>query len=249
MAKPPDSRVIVVALTPNGDTQRVLATAIRIATAESASVMAVFLNDTDLVRAAALPFTQSTGAFSGSRIALDEAAVVRGQQLAMQEAERRVGESMRAASIPYSFEAVDARGADGLHAVRSRADIVILDDPGYPAGSLMARLRRAVPVPAQRQRPVAVLLCGDQSDARLLAMAARQGVPLLIVAAGIARVGTDTGCTVVCLENRNATARDIASVIAGHEVIMVIASRDRARDVADIESLPARSGAPLVLVG
>ena len=99
--------------------------ALRLAVAMQAEVAGVFVEDTDLMRLAALPFTQETGLVSGAQRPLLPADVESTLRRRAEQARRSLADLAGASQVRWSFRVTRGKMLLEVLAAVDRADVVV----------------------------------------------------------------------------------------------------------------------------
>jgi hypothetical protein len=97
-----------------GTRQREVAAAAAFAERLGAELLGLFVEDTDLLRFAALPFAQQIGFASAARLKLDVGAMERAMRGLADEAERMLASTAQLSAIPWTFRVVRGAAAQEL---------------------------------------------------------------------------------------------------------------------------------------
>lgn len=184
---------VVVAVDDAAMARDAVDTAVRIAAALDARVMALFLENADVLRAAALPFVRETGAVSGTVRAMPAAAILRTLRADAERVRSAVAAAARASGLAWQFEVVRASSLAVACAGREALDLLVLGSSA-PHGLTSRRSNvRAVGGRVEAQ-PVAVALREVPGAAGALdaaqALAAGCNAPLLVLLCGADAGGT-----------------------------------------------------------
>lgn len=174
-------RRILVALDPMAQCQGALETAARLAARSEAELVGLFVEESELLSAAALPVTSALRGHDFAEEALDEAAMRRGLRAWASHAETRLAAAAARWRIKASFRVARGRVPEVLSAEARQGDLIAMGVVARPTGT--ARIGAAArslcrglvcPVlvmrgPAGGERPVLVVFDGST---RALAMGA-----------------------------------------------------------------------------
>ncbi len=182
---------VVLASSAAGDARRLLGEAAALARAMDAELAALFVEESDLLRCVALPFSVEVGLVSGAVRPTDQQATRRHLAWSADNLRALVAQAAAELGLPWSFavargdlvrEALAAATAATVmmapsrsavqHAVgpaparRGRASVVVLEEPS-PAANLPTAPGAApeTPTPADRAWAAAVRFAGGQPDA------------------------------------------------------------------------------------
>ena len=157
-------RRILVGLDPRYPREPLLEAAAGLAERTAAELMGLFVENTDLLRFAAMPFAREVGLASGASRPLDVAAMERNLRLLAKEAERQLEAVAGKFSVRWSFRA--ARGVEAsqlLLASARDADLVLVSS--------------APPVPSPAG--MRILTAGDSASLRA-ALESGEGMLVLV---------------------------------------------------------------------
>ncbi len=148
-----------------GRSEAALEAALALAAAFRSQLAAVFVEDIDLLRLAALPFAQETGAISARARPLELGDVERALRGEAARLQRALAQAAAPAQLQWSFSV--ARGSPTRRALElaQDADLLVLGQAGA------ARLGIAAAPSAPELGPVVAVLGGLDSFARVLASA------------------------------------------------------------------------------
>jgi nucleotide-binding universal stress UspA family protein len=121
---------IVVLLEPGPAAPRAISTAARIAARAGAELVAVFVEDTDLIHWAALPFIREVFFPSAASRETDPATMERQLRARAQSLRRLVAEQAESARVQWSFRVTRGQRMAEALAAALEADLVIGDAPG-----------------------------------------------------------------------------------------------------------------------
>jgi hypothetical protein len=138
--------------------------ALRLATAMQAEVAGVFVEDDDLMRLAALPFTQETGFVSGAQRPLVPADVESTLRRRAEQARRSLADLAGASRVRWSFRVTRGKMLGELLAGVHRADVVV-------AGERRLAQLRMTGVSERGEATVTALLDEGDTGDRVLAAA------------------------------------------------------------------------------
>lgn len=178
---------VVVAIDDAAAASSALEAAVHLAAALDAQLTALFLENADLMRAAALPFLHETGAVSGTVRPMAGAALVRVLRNNAEEARAAVATAAEASGLAWQFEVVRGRGLAVISGMREALDLLVLSQASghLTPDVLPARSDRDA---AGDARPVAVTVRDVPSAGRALqaarALARACDAPLLFLLCG-----------------------------------------------------------------
>lgn len=138
------ARSIVVVFDAGAPCQAALEAAALLAADQEAELLALFIEDLDLIHVAGLPFAREIGIASAAQRALDAIAMQRALRASAEEARRTVERIARRLPLRWSFQITrDVLGAEAL-AVAAAADLIIEALRGSArAASQIAEITRA----------------------------------------------------------------------------------------------------------
>lgn len=241
---------ILLALSGAGDELALIDAAADLAATLEAELIALFVEDIDLLRASRLPSMWEMGRHSAQLRRLRADSTVRLLQAAARRSEQALHRAAEARSLRYSFRILQGKPLDTLLAQASTLDLVLL-------------VRRATFVTA-RPRPLVVLFDGSMAAATTLAVGLRlartSGRPcLVLVAAADAQTYRErvqqagwavAGSTEVSMQRLNDTdPTALATAVNGLRAAALVLPADYAEgDLARLDSLRARLRCDLLLV-
>jgi hypothetical protein len=116
----------------------------RLATELRADLLGLFIEDTELLRFAALPFAAEVGFPSATRRALDPAAVERALRAQAAALQSTLSAALDAAAIPWSFRVARDSPASAIEAALAEASApLLLLPPGSDPSAERPVMRRA----------------------------------------------------------------------------------------------------------
>ena len=254
---------VVVAIDDRPGASSAVEAAVQLASALDARLTALFLENADLIRAAALPFVHETGAVSGTVRPMAGTAMVRALRNSAEEARAAVATAAEANGLVWQFEVVRGRRLAVISAMREALDLLVLaQTPGHlSADVLSAPFARDA---AADTAPVAVTVRNVPSAGRALqaaqALAAACDAPLvfLLCGHGVERIrrlreftehalgGSPLRARYVTLQSWNTQA--IASAARQHGArLLVWCDGDLRQDAQRLDALLTRLRCPLVV--
>jgi len=271
-------RRIVVAIDPSGGARDVLAAAARLAARQEAELLGLFVEDTDVLTLASLPFAREFGLSSVPR-AMDPLRIESEVRAQAALVERWMAGVAQELGLSWSFEIRRGRYESEVLACLSQADLLVLgrgrqQDVGGEMG-LVARVLATEAAPSillvapgdegQRAGPVAVRYDGSPAAASALATASRFLVPdgdaivVLLEAQGSAerREREETarshlkslGLAGVVRHLSQPGAEGIAQALRAERArLLVMAVSDRPSDARLVADLARVSRTPVLLV-
>lgn len=167
-------RRILVALDASRSSEAALEAAATLARDLQAELHAMFIEDSDLLRLAGLPFAREIGLVSSGSRALDESGMQRAFRAQARRAQRALESVSRRYSIRWTFEVTQGQVLPGVLAGAERVDIVALGGRGP-----------IVPGAAQRLgSTIRGVLSGSHCSVLVLHEGGRLGSPVVLVLAG-----------------------------------------------------------------
>jgi hypothetical protein len=135
---------VLVALAASAHSRAAVETAIGLAAAVGARLDALFVEDANLVRLAALPFAAETSPLTGTRRTLPLAEIERALRVEAARLERLLAQAAGEARIDWTFQV--ARGQLLAEATAQAAELTVLPTarPGEPGTSERQRARQPV---------------------------------------------------------------------------------------------------------
>lgn len=178
---------VVVAIDDAGAAAEAVDAAVQLAAALDAQLMALFLENADLTRAAALPFLRETGAVSGTVRPMASSAMLRALRSHAEQVRAAVAAAAEASGLAWQFEIVQGRRVAAICAAREALDLLVFAQTA--ARAIPDVYSTAFPrEPPMEERPVAVTVRDVPSAVRALkaahALAAACGAPLLFLLCG-----------------------------------------------------------------
>lgn len=164
---------ILVALDTSWQSYAALETAAEFASHLQAELMALFIEDADLLRLAELPFAKELDRSSGVMRPLDAGALIRALQADAQRLQNRLAEESEKRRISVSMKVVRGQYVAAAMEMADQTDIVFLYDVAalsYGATSTKAGAARTGRVPIG-QKPVWVFYNRSASSQRSLSLA------------------------------------------------------------------------------
>jgi len=178
------SRVIVT-LDTSVTGRGVLDAAVILAKALHAELAGLFVEDTNLLRVAALPFTRESGLASGTLREFETENVLRALKAQAQCSRLMLADAARAVALRWTFAVVQGSGMTAALESRGERDLLVMGNvfyagAGSPAPHPIARSR-----PRDHQPLVAVVYDGSANSERAVRaaheVAAEIGAPLLVL--------------------------------------------------------------------
>jgi nucleotide-binding universal stress UspA family protein len=174
----PASRILV-ALDTASECHSTLEVAARVALQTEAKLVALFIEDTDLIRLAGLPFATELSRTSAAERRLEPPNMARALRAQQQRVERALAQITERLAVRTSLRVVQGNYMSEAVAAATDMDILVLTRmAGTVVGrNLMLDSRRATARPARHEqkvsRPVCVLFDGTPAARRLLLAASR----------------------------------------------------------------------------
>jgi nucleotide-binding universal stress UspA family protein len=254
---------VVVAIDDAGAAAGAVDAAVQLAVALDARLMALFLENADLVRAAGLPFLRETGAVSGTVRPMASTAMLRTLRAHAEQVRAAVATAAEASGLAWQFEVVRGPRLAVMCATREALDLIVL---GQAAGhALPGVFSTAFPIDTPSEdRPVAVTVRDVPSARRALqaahALAVACNAPLLFLLCGHggqrirwlrefanqALGGAPLRAEYVTLPDWN-TQAVVAAAHQHRARLLVCCDGDLRRDPQRLEALLARVRCPLVV--
>jgi hypothetical protein len=208
-------------------------------------LLGLFIEDSELLDLAALPFARELGT-GGDWRPLDAERLLREMRLEASGSERRLARAVERLRLPWRFEVVRGTAAETFGAVAATDDIVVLFEPASAAERAAGRFA-ALAQAAFRSR-AAVLLVPRRIARRsgaIVALATRAGDPGVEVATSIAAV---TGAELVVMDagGMKDAAAITGALAAVAERLVVLSRNGLAEDVA--ARLAAARAVPVLVV-
>ena len=266
-----ERRRVLVALDPCAVDPADFEASAQLAAGLGAELVALFVEDSDLIAAADLPVTHLVPAGCRELAALDAAAMRRAFRAAEARARAQLSSVAQRWRLTHSFQVTEVRQAGETLARLTRQDVLTLTGAG---GQRAALTRRAAAVRAERApcpvmllrrdsrrgQPVAVLYegDGDNEDGLRLGrdLAAAYGSPLLLLATGeaaeaeaaswLAETGTAGRIERIAAWEATDLARRLCELDAG---LAVIDRRAAIGGSLDLDDLAEATRASLVVLG
>lgn len=194
-------RRIILALDATQGSRAMLGAAAALAARLEAELEAVFLEDEDLLRSAALPFVRRINLLSAAAETFDAAATERELKLLASQLRRTLAAEAGRMKVPWSFRVVRGRAETEVPAAAKGCDLVVFARTGEGAGPYMrgswavraAAVHCPGPVMLLPGRapdmvgPVVAIYDGGGNGENVLRLAARlaevQAQPLIVLAA------------------------------------------------------------------
>lgn len=186
----PESRILV-ALDTASECLSTLEVAARVALQTEAELVALFIEDTDLIRLAGLPFATEVNRTSAAERRLEPPRMARALRAQQQRVDRVLAQITQRLAIRTSLRVVQGNYMSEAVAAATDVDILVLARmAGAVVGrNLMLDTRRATAAPTRYEqrasKPVCVLYDGTSEARRVLLAASRLsehlGEPLLVL--------------------------------------------------------------------
>ncbi len=193
----PPLRRVVVALDPAAQCRAALDLAARLAAQSEAELVGLFVEESELLAAAALPVTRALRSHGSADEALDTAKMEHGLRAWAARAEATLASAAQRWRVKSSFRVARGRVGETLIAEAAGSDLLALGTVGRPSGrqrlgATARELARQAPCTlllmrgeARVGRPVLVLFEGDRNALALAEQLARlDHVPLEILVSG-----------------------------------------------------------------
>jgi hypothetical protein len=119
-------RVVIALEDTSSSTAAALATAIGLARTMEAELVGLFIEDSDLIEFAALPFAGEIGFPSAARRALDVEAMERSLRAQARRIRRELGERLAGQPVKWTFEVVRGRTVAALASAVAERDLVVI---------------------------------------------------------------------------------------------------------------------------
>lgn len=226
-------------------------------------LMALFVEDINLLKLAELPFAKELDRSSGIMRPLDPERVTRAFRADARKFEKRLGEESAKRRISVSMRVVRGHHAAAALEMAAKGDIVFLDNVvRLPYGSSRPQRSASKPrKPVSPRQPIWVFYDGSKKAERALTLALglcrKSGSDLKVVvtvdAAGkkprsrlakILSIAPVSGYQLVSLSDREALTATVES--SGGSVLII--PRDRGQFAADADLLADKLGCPRILV-
>lgn len=255
--------------TPDADTLRAVAA---LATALGVDLQCVFIEDEAVLALAELPFAREYRLPTGDWTPIDATTIATELRRAATQTQRLVSQTLEAAGDGQAFALLRGDPATCMAAFCRTDDIVVLAQPGAPAGQVAMRRQPALDelsasallLPSRfkpRAGVVAVVLAAGRDPAFevacRVAAAFGDGVLALIVGQLPADAATEAehqaraaGVTGISVRNIHATqTHDILAALAGtRERLLVLGRTSFTGSMRDAGTLAESLGAPVLLV-
>jgi nucleotide-binding universal stress UspA family protein len=160
---------ILVALDTSARSLAALDTAAALASALSAELTGLFVEDINLLRLAELPFAREVGHASAANRPLEFSEVERALRGQAARIERAMAEAAGRLQLQWSFRVARGQVVPQILEVAEEVDLVVFGKEGRAAGPATHPGRPAIPAAG----PVLVLFDGSAAAGQALAMAAR----------------------------------------------------------------------------
>jgi nucleotide-binding universal stress UspA family protein len=165
---------IIVALDESAASDAALRSAVRLAAAQSAELLALFIEDTDLFAAASLSCT-STVTYQGALIEpLDEGILARSLRIRARRLREHVERTAAAYKVPWHFQSIRGRVSDEILRVAASCEMIAVGyssgapgsrHVGRTASAILAGARCAVLATGARSADVVrIIVLGDQAS-------------------------------------------------------------------------------------
>jgi hypothetical protein len=149
-------RIVVVLGTPSAASA--MTTAIDLARATESELLGLFVENTELLDLAALPFAGEIGFPTAARRVLDIQAMERALRAQARRLQHELGARLAGQPVKWAFEVVRGRMAAELVALAEERDLAVVALPGRGIGTSGRRARAARPF---TQLPVPILLVDE----------------------------------------------------------------------------------------
>jgi len=229
---------VVVALGTAGPDVAALEAAARLAAAVQADLAALFVEDVNLLRLAALPGALEFGFGSAAPRQIEAASIERALRVRAAALRRRLGAMAGQHAVSWTFEI--ARGHLPRVVLESAGDIVVLAAPQHRYPGMVAR--RA----GERPRVAALLRDAEESRRVLATAEALAGETGEIV---VLRAGTGAAPEPAAARRRSVAVADwdaLAAALARERVTALVTAAPAT--AAELEQLAQAARAPVVLV-
>lgn len=220
-------RRIVVAL--DGSSEATFDTMIELARELEVELVGLFVEDTELLDAAALPFGE-TGFPTASRRALDVGAMERSLRAQARRIEREFGSRLLGRSVKWTFEVVRGRLGPAITAMAAEDDIVVV-----PVARPTARDPRARAHASRTARAgeASWLLVSDpRRDGGRIAIAPPPGAAIATVARVVAALAPHCGRSAIFVVDEALAGREKAALDDARELLAANAIHVRFRALA-----------------
>lgn len=224
-------RRIVVAL--DGSSEATFDTMIELARELEVELVGLFVEDTELLDAAALPFGE-TGFPTASRRALDVGAMERSLRAQARRIEREFGSRLLGRSVKWTFEVVRGRFGSAITSRVAGDDIVVV--PVERAGAGAPRGRRRASDAVHAAQGSWLLLSDPQRGSDRIAIVPPAGAAIATVARVVAALAPHYARSALFVvddglaDREKAALEDARSLLARHAVLV------RFRTLADMTS-------------
>jgi len=209
------TRRVVIGLEPAMLDAAALAAAAQLARSAGAELAALFVEDTNLLRLASLPFAREMGAASAARRRMETTDIERALKVQAAQLKRALAEAAQRLELQWTFEVARGQGLRVLLEWTGASDIVVLaGGPGRPLWqpALEALLRGAFSFERPPPGRVAAVLGSGTEMLRILSVAhalarASDAELVLLVAGEKTRAGEIAKRAAAWLRERGAAAR------------------------------------------
>lgn len=158
-------RRVLLALASSAPAAEPLDVALRLAIAMQAELAGVFVEDPELLRVAALPFTHEVGVTSAVVRPLESAEVEGALRRRAEQARQSLASGAARASVHWSFSVTRGSVSEQIRSAAGRADVIVA------AERTRASVRSGGAPPRRADRPVTVLVEATAAGQRALAIA------------------------------------------------------------------------------
>ena len=214
----------MVACDPTPPGSAALAAAAALAASLQAELAGLFVEDINLLRMAALPFTRELGLASALLRPIEITDIEREFRRHAERARKALEEAALASSLRWSFQVIRGQPLAAALSAASDADLLVVGGTAHAAAAAAIPQKGTGSLKAARglrTRPVAVLYDGSPQAERALALAAalapRVGCPLTLFVAADSEA--DFG-------NLRGRARDLLASSDGGATILWLRGRD-----------------------
>lgn len=212
----------MVACDPTPPGSAALAAAAALAASLQAELAGLFVEDINLLRMAALPFTRELGLASALLRPIEITDIEREFRRHAERTRKALEEAALASSLRWSFQVIRGQPLAAALSAASDADLLVVGGTAHAAAAIPQKGTGSLKTArGLRTRPVAVLYDGSPQAERALALAAalaqRVGCPLTLFVA--ADNEADFG-------NMRSRARDLLAASDGAATILWLRGRD-----------------------